>query len=52
MRTLILALSVASAAALGSGCAGTDANGRRDAGGLSRAATVSRAGAVRRLLRR
>jgi predicted methyltransferase len=36
MRTLLLAVSVASAAALGSGCAGTDASGRRDAGGLSR----------------
>jgi len=36
MRTLILALLVASAAALGSGCASTDASGRRDAGALSR----------------
>ena len=37
MRTLLLALLVASAAALGSGCAATDASARRDAGALSRA---------------
>ena len=37
MRTLLLALLVASAAALGSGCAASDASGRRDAGALSRA---------------
>ena len=37
MRTLVLALLVASAAALGSGCAGSDAGARREAGALSRA---------------
>ena len=37
MRTLILAFLVASAAALGSGCAATDTSARRDAGALSRA---------------
>ncbi len=37
MRTLALTLLVAAAAALGAGCAVTDASGRRDAGALSRA---------------
>jgi len=37
MRTLTLALLVASAAALGSGCAAPGASSSRDAGGLSRA---------------
>ena len=37
MRTLVLALLVASATALGSGCAGSDASARREAGALSRA---------------
>jgi predicted methyltransferase len=36
MRTLTLTLFVATAAGLGSGCAGPDAAGRRDAGALSR----------------
>ena len=37
MRTLILALAVATATVLGTGCAATGASGRGDAGALSRA---------------